>query len=148
MPVTGINHYNLRASRALLEELRAFYEDVVGLKMGYRPPFKSFGYWLYIGNQDVLHLTEASVSELRHSHVCGTFDHIAFSCTELEEAKKALNRAGIRYGEDTVPSTQQIQLFFNDPAGNGVELNFTKADAQQSLPPDVPVAASRQQGRG
>jgi hypothetical protein len=27
-----------------------------------------------------------------------------------------------------VPVTGQVQLFFKDPAGNGVELNFSVAD--------------------
>lgn len=31
MPALGFSHYNLRAPRALLDELRDFYRDVVGL---------------------------------------------------------------------------------------------------------------------
>ena len=54
MKILGLDHYNLCAPRELLEELREFYTDTVGLTVGYRPPFDSAGYWLYAGEQAVL----------------------------------------------------------------------------------------------
>jgi catechol 2,3-dioxygenase-like lactoylglutathione lyase family enzyme len=63
MSVVGFNHYNLRAPRELMEQLKAFYCDVLGLTQGKRPPFDSFGYWLYAGDQCVLHLSEAQPDE-------------------------------------------------------------------------------------
>lgn len=57
MSVIGLDHYNLRAPRPLLDTLRDFYIDVVGLRLGARPPFRSHGYWLYAGAQAVLHLS-------------------------------------------------------------------------------------------
>jgi hypothetical protein len=39
-------------------------------------------------------------------------------------AKDGLARAGIAYRRRQVPQTGQHQLFFTDPAGNGVELIF------------------------
>ena len=35
----------------MLDELRDFYRDVVGLTVGDRPPFRRFGYWLYSGER-------------------------------------------------------------------------------------------------
>ena len=52
MTTLGLNHYNLRANRELLDALRDFYCTVVGLTVGERPPFSSFGYWLYAGDQE------------------------------------------------------------------------------------------------
>ena len=49
--VAAFDHYNLRAARPVLDELRDFYRDVVGLTVGERPPFRRFGYWLYSGEQ-------------------------------------------------------------------------------------------------
>ena len=129
MPITGIHHYNLRASQGLLDELRIFYTSAVGLESGYRPPFKNFGYWLYAATEAVLHLSEAAEHESRQRDVKGTFDHVAFSCTGLAGFEARLQEHGIPYTRGEVPLTETIQLFFSDPAGNGVELNFAQGDA-------------------
>jgi catechol-2,3-dioxygenase len=127
MSIIGLNHYNLRAGRQTLDALRDFYVGVVGLQAGYRPPFNSFGYWLYAGDHAVLHLSEAGPDEQHRLNVSGTFDHVAFSCTDLAEFEARLRSLAIDYTSDRVPHTGQQQLFFHDPAGNGVELNFSAA---------------------
>jgi len=124
MPVIGFSHYNLRGDRGTLDALRDFYVDVIGLRVGERPPFAHFGYWLYIGQQAVLHLSEAPPNEVREANVTGTFDHVAFSCTARTEFEARLHERGIAYRRSHVPLTNQHQLFLVDPAGNGVELNF------------------------
>lgn len=129
MPVSGFSHFNLRADRNLLDELRSFYCDVVGLTEGARPPFRSHGYWLYAGGRDILHLTESRRGEVRHAHAASTFDHVAFACTGRADIEARLREKGIDFSTDRVPATGQVQLFFQDPAGNGVELNFAAQDA-------------------
>mgnify|MGYP003585796804 FL=1 len=124
MPVAGLNHFNLRAPPALLEELRRFYVEVIGLEEGPRPPFRSRGHWLYAQGRDILHLTEAAPDEARATHAATTFDHIALSCTDADAMQARLRRHGIDYSVDDVPSTSQKQVFLRDPAGNGIELNF------------------------
>jgi len=125
----GLNHYNLRAPRPLLDSLCAFYCDVVGLRIGDRPPLTSFGYWLYAGNHAVLHLSEATESEQRSIASPGTFDHAAFTCTGRIGFQQTLDRHGVKYRVARVPQTGQVQLFFMDPAGNGIELNFPNEHA-------------------
>jgi catechol 2,3-dioxygenase-like lactoylglutathione lyase family enzyme len=152
MATLGLNHFNLRAHPELLEKLRDFYRDVVGLEVGFRPPFQSAGYWLYAGDQAVLHLSAsaagaaatsaagaaatssagaaatsaagAAATEMRAVDATTTFDHVAFSCTDLPAFEERLARHGIKYRTGRVPQTSQVQLFVRDPAGNGVELNF------------------------
>lgn len=124
MPTLGFSHYNLRAPRALLDQLRDFYVEVVGLEEGPRPPFRSFGYWLYAGGQAVLHLSEAGTGEERPARPLGTFDHAAFRCTGQAGYERVLAGRGIEYRTAVVPATRLVQVFFKDPAGNGVELNF------------------------
>lgn len=128
MPVLGLSHFNLRASRPLLDDLKDFYVDVVGLRPGYRPLFQRFGYWLYAGDTDVLHLTEADASERQVLDVLTTLDHVALSCAGHASYEAALSQHGVDYKVASVPQTQQIQLFFDDPAGNGVELIFSAGD--------------------
>ena len=124
MAVNGFNHYNLRAPRELLDTLRDFYCSVVGLTQGNRPPFRSFGYWLYAGGRDVLHLSETRPDEVRATHVATTFDHVAFTCSGFQETEAHLMQHGITYRVSEIPLTGQRQIFFHDPAGNGVEFNF------------------------
>lgn len=128
MKVLSLNHYNLRAPRELLDRLRAFYVEVVGLEVGYRPPFVTYGYWLYAGDQAVLHLSEASGNETSAVDAPTSFDHAAFNCMGRRHFETRFARLSIKYEVACVPQTKQIQLFLEDPAGNGVELNFTDAE--------------------
>lgn len=111
MSITGTNHYNLRAKRQLLNELRDFYVSVVGLIPGTRPPFKSFGCWLYAGGQDVQQLTESFQDEERSTHVKSTIDHVAFTCTYIHAARARLQQNRVHYTFDEVPITWACQLF-------------------------------------
>lgn len=124
MTILGLNHYNLRAPPQLLETLRAFYCDVVGLKVGFRPAFKSVGYWLYAGDHAVLHLSTALPEETPVTDAITTFDHVAFSCSDRAAVEQRLKKRGVEFRTAYVPQTSQVQLFFKDPASNGIELNF------------------------
>ena len=125
MAVLGFNHYNLRASRAMMEQLKVFYRDVVGLQIGNRPQLTSFGYWLYAGAKDVLHLSEAKPAEKRKENVATTFDHVAFTATDYAATIARLEKLGIKFRTREISDAGQKQIFFSDPAGNGIELNFS-----------------------
>lgn len=125
MQTLGFSHYNLRAPHELLESLCSFYCEIVGLSIGPRPPFRSKGYWLYAGGQDILHLTECPPEESRSTAEQTTFDHAAFNCSDRQAYERRLKERGVLYAVDSVPQTGQLQIFFRDPAGNGVELNFS-----------------------
>lgn len=125
MPIHELNHYNLRASREMLDRIRDWYRDTLGLEDGARPPFNNFGYWLYAGGRPILHLSEAGREERHPAPGAGTFDHVAFTCTDIATMRARLDSLGIAYRTADVPLTRQRQLFLSDPAGNGVELNFS-----------------------
>jgi catechol 2,3-dioxygenase-like lactoylglutathione lyase family enzyme len=124
MPVLGLNHINLSGSRDLLNALKDFYCDVIGLEVGARPNFERFGYWLYAGGQPVVHLYQSAPGEARRADVLTTFDHLAFTCADSTEFEAVLRRRGVEYSKAVVPGTDQVQLFLKDPAGIKVELNF------------------------
>jgi len=129
MSVIGFNHFNLRAPRKLLDELKEFYCEVVGLTEGQRPPFESFGYWLYAGDQCLLHLSEAPPGEVRHTDVATTFDHVAFTCTGRSRMEARLKQRNIPFKASQVPALGISQLFIKDPAGNRIELSFAEDQA-------------------
>lgn len=129
MPVRGIAHYNLRLSLALMDEICRFYVTVVGLSIGPRPAFRSAGYWLYAGEQDVLHLTEEAGDDRRRTGTALTFDHVALHSTDWPSHRERLVAHSVPFTEDRVPGNDRLQVFFRDPAGNGVELIFALGEA-------------------
>ena len=86
-----LDHINIKAPEALLEEVRDFYCAVLGLQEGARPNFSSPGYWLYAGVRAFTARLEAQGVDYRSSHI---------------------------------PELALTQLFFSDPAGTGLEINF------------------------
>jgi len=124
MPVSNIDHINLRAPRELLDELRAFYANVVGLTDGHRPPFREFGYWMYAGERAIVHLSLAAEGEVRAADVPSTFAHVAFTCSDRASYERRLSEYGVTYKVAVVPETSVTQFFLQDPAGNTVELSF------------------------
>ena len=129
MPAQAIHHVNIRARSTLVAELKEFYESVLGLSAGWRPPFKSTGHWLYLGDTPVVHLVE----DERVHEPTGTrgpiVDHVSFSCTGLRAFEKLLAAKDIPFRRSDVPETSLVQLMLTDPAGNGVELQFADGDA-------------------
>ena len=121
----GLAHANIRAPEAMIERLRRFYIDVVGLREGPRPVFRSGsrGYWLYAGETDVLHLTIAAPGDAPASST-GHLNHLAFACTDLAATRARLDAAGLAYEVDEVDEPAQVQLFLTDPCGLDIELNF------------------------
>jgi glyoxylase I family protein len=131
MSVIRFAHYNLRAPRPLLEQLRDFYVQVVGLHVGDRPAFQKFGYWLYAEGKPVLHLVESGTAGAPDAH--SSFSHAAYDCSDLEQTEQLLTRQGISFRRSQVPETGEPQLFLTDPAGNGVELIFAADRSQGAL---------------
>ena len=125
MGVRGLDHFNITAPADLIERVRDFYVEVIGLSEGGRPDFMSRGFWLYAGSEPLVHLTTSDGGDARTPAARSTFDHVAFSCEGLREFVERLERAGVEYELDEVASLEQVQIFLRDPAGVGLELNFT-----------------------
>jgi catechol 2,3-dioxygenase-like lactoylglutathione lyase family enzyme len=126
--ITGLHHINLRAPAELLVVLRDFYRDVLGLQQGERPDFGSPGYWLYAGGHPIVHLSTQRADEPLRGPVNPaaptTYDHTAFHGTDPAETAAHLRARGVAFHESRSAVTGQHQFFFEDPAGNGVEINF------------------------
>jgi len=123
--ICGINHYNLRAAPEIIEKLKNFYIEIVGLKLGHRPPFKNGGYWLYANDKDVLHLSFSKNDITNELHVSSTFDHMAFTAENEMDHINVLKENNIDYIIREVPEIGTRQIFFKDSAGNGIELIFS-----------------------
>lgn len=129
MTILGIAHYNLRLERLLMEQLRDFYVQVVGMSVGPRPANSIPGFWLYAGDQDVLHLAEEDPLDKRRPGSELTFDHVALHCSDWPAQRRQLIAHSIPFVEERDPGIGRLQVFFRDPAGNGVELIFAEGEA-------------------
>ena len=126
METVGLSHFNITAPYELLEKVRDFYVEVLGLKVGDRPGFSRKGFWLYAGADPLVHLTVCDESDARADAQSGPgfFDHVAFSCKGLSRTIERLRRLNIPFEVTEVSTLGQVQVFVRDPARVGVELNF------------------------
>ncbi|MBT3918391.1 MAG: diguanylate cyclase [Nitrosomonadales bacterium] len=120
----GLYHYNIRSDTKTMYKLKDFYTNIVGLKVGHRPAYKSDGFWLYINDKDVLHLAETKEGDKKKHHVNSTFDHAAFHAREFDRYASVLKKNEIDFYIRVVPEIGKKQIFFKDPVGNGIELYF------------------------
>jgi hypothetical protein len=62
----------------------------------------------------------------------GTVDHLAFNATDLADMRGRLKRHNVAFRERSVPALGLHQVFFEDPSGVTIELNFPAAEAQRA----------------
>jgi catechol 2,3-dioxygenase-like lactoylglutathione lyase family enzyme len=117
-----IDHINIAAPYPLLETVRVFYCAVLGLEDGFRPPFEHRGFWLYSGDKPLVHLSERN--EEPSSGGGGYLDHVAFQSSGLHDMIGRLVAHDIGYRSNYIAEFNMTQLFFRDPAGTGLEVNF------------------------
>jgi catechol 2,3-dioxygenase-like lactoylglutathione lyase family enzyme len=123
MAVTAMNHFNILTDD--LPATLAFYEEHLDLKPGARPPFTFPGAWLYAdggkGKDPILHIV---AGKQKKDLVRGVIDHMAFSGSGLAAAVAKLKARGVSYELRRLPAYGTWQLFFHDPNGAKVEIDY------------------------
>ena len=141
MPLEVMEHFNIRASD--MEATKNFYCDVLGMRVGERPPFDFPGYWIYLGDTACVHLISADSgaemddytgSKEGKSVGSGAIDHIAFRGSDVREfvARASTHEAEMIHRK--VPAFDIHQIFMKDPDGITIELNFRGEDAKEFDP--------------
>src|SRR5262249_49184754 len=123
--VGKLDHYNV-STRKLGDTVR-FYEDILGLENGPRPPFDFPGAWLYSEGHPVLHLNDISPTDKPQRPDSGVIDHVAFGSRGFEEMKQRLAQKGVEFRVNVVPNSTRRQIFLTDPNNVLIELNFDVA---------------------
>jgi extradiol dioxygenase family protein len=126
MRVYGLNHFNITAPSALIEQVKRFYVDIIGLTVGPRAHLDHEGYWLYADGLPIVHLSASrQVEDSQPLARCGAyFNHISLNCVGLVETVERMRATGTPYRVVEILETCQTQVFLRDPAGVGVELTF------------------------
>jgi catechol 2,3-dioxygenase-like lactoylglutathione lyase family enzyme len=130
MSVGMLDHYNV-STRNLRDTVR-FYEEVLGLVNGPRPPFDFPGAWLYSEGHPVLHLNDISPTDKPQRPDSGVIDHIAFGSRGFDALKQHLTGKGVSFRVNEVPNSTRRQIFLTDPNNVLIELNFDVANEKAS----------------
>lgn len=123
MAVAGMNHFTVLTDD--VDKTVRFYGELLGLEPGPRPALKFPGAWLYAGGQPILHIVGGrSPDELKP----GVIDHMAFSGKDLAATLSELKSRGIEYNCRQQTDTGLWQVFFLDPNGAKIELDFAATE--------------------
>ena len=122
MEIKYLDHFNIRAPNEKLREVKDFYINVLGFKVGFRPALSGPGQWLYAGSNAIVHLSEDENQTSRKGK--DYLDHIALRCVGVNEFAKKLKEHSIQYRHAYIPELDLTQLFFDDPVRITIELNF------------------------
>jgi catechol 2,3-dioxygenase-like lactoylglutathione lyase family enzyme len=126
MPATAMNHFTILTDD--VPGTVAFYQETIGLTDGPRPPFEFPGAWLYAGGQPILHVIGGrSRDDLRP----GVIDHIAFSAEGLSDMLARLTALNIQHTCRRQAGAGTWQVFFYDPNGARVELDFAAEETRE-----------------
>ena len=124
MAVTSMNHFTILTDD--VEGTIRFYGELLGLRAGPRPPFDFPGAWLYSGSTPILHVVGGRPrAELR----AGVIDHMAFTGSDLPGTVQMLKARGIEHTCRRLVGAGTWQLFFHDPNGAKVEVDFDASEA-------------------
>jgi catechol 2,3-dioxygenase-like lactoylglutathione lyase family enzyme len=135
MPLLALDHVNIRTAR--LDEMCAFYCDVLGLARGARPPFAFGGAWLYCGDRPVVHLVEAPAGPFAAAPAAELrLGHFAFRATGLADTLTRLRAAGRPTRLAQLPGSDVTQVNLTDPDGNALHIDFAGESALSAAGPD------------
>ena len=125
MKIDSLNHINIRTMK--MEETKDWYCDVLGLEVGFRPPFDEHGYWLYAGETAIVHLSYSEDGEplrTRPEAMGDGLDHVGLWGSGYHEMMASLEAKNVSYDRRVVGGGKIAQLFLYDPNGVLVELGY------------------------
>ena len=132
MPLLRMEHYLVLSDD--IDKTRDFYRDTLGLREGFRPKLEFPGYWLYVGETPSIHIAEwqtyakwaaeVGIPISTKAQSTGAVDHIAFNASGFDEMRARLKSRGVDVSENLLDDIGLRQLFFHDPNGVPIELNF------------------------
>jgi len=127
MAVSGMNHFTILTDD--VARTVAFYHRFLGLRDGPRPSLGFPGAWLYAGDTAILHVVGGRD---RRELTKGVIDHMAFSASGLSDTLALLAAHNVEHVCRQQVGTRVWQVFFFDPNGARVELDFAADEVQGS----------------
>jgi len=144
MPLSHIEHILVAADD--IDATRDWYARVLGMKSGQHPDFGFPVHWMYLGERDVVHIGPSAkmAGDIQKQYLgrtsqgggqgTGAIDHLAFRATGLREMLVHLKKQGVSFSQRRANGQALFQLFFLDPNGIKIELNYDAAEAEGIAP--------------
>ena len=144
MPISHIEHFLVASDD--IDATRDWYARVLGMAPGPHPEFGFPVHWMYLGGVDVVHIGPSAkqASEAQRKYLgrtsqdsgtgTGALDHIAFRATGLRDMMEHLRKEKVAFNQRRANGQALYQLFFHDPNGIKIELNFDGAEAEGIAP--------------
>jgi catechol 2,3-dioxygenase-like lactoylglutathione lyase family enzyme len=144
MPLTHIEHILVAADD--IDATRDWYARVLGMTSGPHPDFGFPVHWMYLGGVDVVHIGPSAkmAGAIQKQYLgrtsqgtgqgTGAIDHIAFRATGLRAMLEHLRNEKIKFTQRRANGQALFQLFFHDPNGIKIELNYEASEAEGIAP--------------
>lgn len=123
--IERLDHINIRTGQ--LDNMIAWYRDMLGFTVGPRPGFSFPGAWMYANGQALVHLVGCTDAP-GDPGVDLKLEHGAFRATGFKEFLARLDAAGERYEIFEVPDFPIVQVNIWDPDGNHLHIDYDKAE--------------------
>lgn len=144
MPLSHIEHLLVAADD--IDATRDWYARVLGMTSGPHPDFGFPVHWMYLNGVDVVHIGPSAkmAGAIQKEYLgrasqgtgqgTGAIDHIAFRATGLRDMMEHLKKEKVAFNQRRANGQALYQLFFLDPNGIKIELNFDGAEAEGIAP--------------
>jgi catechol 2,3-dioxygenase-like lactoylglutathione lyase family enzyme len=125
-----------------IDATRDWYARVLGMTSGPHPDFGFPVHWMYLGDVDVVHIgpSAKSANEIQKKYLgrtsqdagagTGAIDHIAFRAVGLRAMLEHLRSQGVPCSQRRANGQALFQIFFHDPNGIKIELNYAATEAE------------------
>ena len=122
MQVRRPDHVNIQTTQ--VENMVAWYRDILGMCTGPRPDFPFPGTWLYADNTTVIHLAGKSGDPAVGSEVKLKLEHFALTATGRVAFEETLSKGAIPHQRFVLDTIKLVQFHLRDPDGNHVHIDF------------------------
>ena len=123
MQLKRLDHVNIRTAN--LQGMIAWYDDVLGMRTGPRPPFSFGGAWLYCDGFPIVHLVEVAAEQ---KAIEPRLEHFAISGEGMADFLGHLRSRKVAYKCSVTPGfgIQQVNIW--DPDANHIHIDFAPGE--------------------
>lgn len=126
MKIEKLDHVNIRTTQ--LDSMCSWYENVIGLKNGFRPKSRSDGCWLYAGESPIVHLVKIDDAGAIGSESSLKLEHFSLKARGSDEFESKLKGMNEQYKRVELAEVDLVLYNVWDPDGNHIHIDFSLSE--------------------